>query len=846
MRSLLLLPVGESDTSGRTGGTSLSEPGPSGTSRAVSTRVLFGSLLAGVALSLGVLAFVREDQRERTSAHPQADGTLTVAGPDAALRIVRDRRGVPHVRAASERDAWFGLGFAQAQDRLGQLLWLRRLALGRSAEVIGESGVASDSLARTLGLAQLAERDLARARPDSKRALEAYAAGVNAWLAQLGAGETAAPLGLAEPLRGVEPWTPRDSLAIAKHQAFALADPVAEILVLEQVVRALGAGPARGLFPAAPVMEPPRLVEPAPPLSAPAAPQAALDRDAVARLAVARRALGLAGASVGSAGWIVSGDHTRRGRALLAADLHFPPTLPSRVYEAHLRGGGLEAAGATLPGIPGFWVGFNPDVAWALVHTPAVVVDLVEETLYAEDPTRYFDGGKWRPLAIREEHIAVADKAEVVLHVRETSRGPLIDGLFPEAGRPLALRWTGALGGGIDGLLGLARARDVAGAREALRAHVEPVASALLVDARGVGWVQLVGALPRRLMPSGLQPVPASNATYEWSARLTLDELPHAALSAERPWLVVADAPLAASAGRVEMMWRAGSRAAQLERRLRELLARERPDLAQLVALQSDTGSQLARSTVVALLALMDGQAGLGSAERELLELLRGWDGASREDERAAAAYHVLCTRTLPQLLRPALGEPLADAYLALPRVSTSALLADALARAAAGGDPEAPWTEPELARGALARALRETSLFLAARLGASRDKWTWGRLHGVRFAPLWPGAWAGDESALGPFALGGDADAIAVSEYAALDESFDAVVIPGYRLLVDAGNLDQALTAFAPGESEHAGHPHATDGIERWRLGKPSLLSTSDPVIEDGTVHSLLLEPAR
>ena len=93
---------------------------------------------------------------------------------------------------------------------------------------------------------------------------------------------------------------------------------------------------------------------------------------------------------------------------------------------------------------------------------------------------------------------------------------------------------------------------------------------------------------------------------------------------------------------------------------------------------------------------------------------------------------------------------------------------------------------------------------------------------------------------------MGGDADAIAVSEYAALGESFDAVVVPGYRLLVDAGNLDQALTAFVPGESEHAGHPHATDGIERWRLGKPSLLSTSDPVIEDGPVHTLLLEPAR
>jgi penicillin amidase len=193
----------------------------------------------------------------------------------------------------------------------------------------------------------------------------------------------------------------------------------------------------------------------------------------------------------------------------------------------------------------------------------------------------------------------------------------------------------------------------------------------------------------------------------------------------------------------------------------------------------------------------------------------------------------------------PALGSELAGAYLALPRVSSSGLLADALGRAARGGDPAVPWSSPELARAALGRALRETSLLLAARLGANPEKWTWGRLHRVRFLPLWPGAWPGEGRALGPFEMGGDADGIAVSEYAALGETFDATVIAGYRLIMDAGNLDQALSTFAPGQAEHVGHPHATDAIERWRLGKPSLLSASDPVIEDGPVDVLTLEPA-
>jgi penicillin amidase len=805
--------------------------------RAGSTRSLFALLILAVALLLSGLAVWREARRERRSAHPPVEGVLQVSGSEGALAIVRDRRGVPHVRARSERDAWFGLGFAHAQDRLGQLVWLRRLALGRSAEIAGEEAADADALVRTLGFGRLAERDLADASPSARSALEGYAAGVNAWLALLGEGKTAPPLGLRDPLAEIEPWQPRDSLAIAKHHAFALADPIAEILVLEQVVRALGAGPARALFPAG--LRSPRRVDDGPRALA----HAPADRE-LAALTSLRRSVALAGASVGSAGWVVAGEGTRRGRALLAADLHLPPTLPSRVYEAHLRGGALEVAGATLPGIPAFWLGFNPDVAWALVATPAVVVDLFEETLYADDPSRYFEQGRWRPLAQREERIAIAGADERIVAVRETSRGPLLDPLFPHAGRPLAVRWTGALGGGIDGLVALAHARDVASAREALRAHHEPVAEALLVDARGGALQQLVGAAPRRAYPSGLQPVPSSNASYEWTARLSLEEMPARALGPGTPWLIAADAPLVPAAGAIETLWRPGVRAEQLEAQLRAAAARGPATLAEQLALQVDHGSRDAQRSVAAIGALMQGQRGLGSAERALLELLRGWDGASAPESRAAAAFHVLAARTLKPLLAPALGEELATAYLGLPRVPAPALLGDTLARAAAGGDPELPWTAPELARATLAKALRETTLVLANRLGANAERWTWGRLHRVRFAPLWPGAWRGDDAALGPFELGGDGTTLAVSEYAALGESFDATVVSGYRLLVDAGNLDQALTAFAPGQSEHAGHPHATDAIERWQRGKANLLSTSDPVIEDGPVSELRLEP--
>lgn len=801
------------------------------------SRSRFVLLIATAAVLLAILAIWRESRRTLVDPHPPAEGRLRAAGLAAGLEIVRDRRGVPHVRAQSERDAWFGLGFAHAQDRLSQMLWLRRLAQGRSAEQIGPDGLLADRWARTLDFAGLAKRDLARASPEARAALAAYSAGVNAWLAQIAAGAVAPPLGLLEEGGAITPWAPEDSLALAKHHAFALADPVAEILVLEQVVRSLGAGPARRLFPDGVGLSV------APAASTATARTRPIDAAGVERLIALRRAAGLGGASVGSAGWIVAGEGTRRGRALLAADLHFPPRVPARVYEAHLRGGALEVAGATLPGIPAFWVGFNPELAWALIHAPVLVADLFEETLYAKDPSRFLEGGRWRSLSVREETIRIAGEPELKLSVRATSRGPLLDELAPEAGRPLALRWTGAFGGGIDGLMRLTRARDVASAREALRAHGEPVAAALLVDGRGAGALQVAGAVPRRAFPSGLQPVPSANPAYEWSERLTQEELPVRIVGAEQPWIVAADAAFSGAGSGIEYSWRPGARAEQLNELLSRTVARGRPDVADLVAFQQDAGSPLARRTVSAVVGLLEG-AKLAREEREVLGLLRGWDGVSNEDSRGATAFHVLSARLLGMLLAPVLGEELSDAYLTLPRVPAPSLLLGALETARAGGDPDMPWAEPALVRASLLRALRETWLTMTAKLGANREKWLWGRLHRVRFAPLWPGAWHGDARALGPFPISGDGTTVAVSEYAGVHDRFDAEVVAGYRLLVDAGNLDQALTAVAPGQSEHPGHPHATDGLARWRLGKPSLLSTSDPVIEDGPVQVLRLEP--
>jgi penicillin amidase len=245
------------------------------------------------------------------------------------------------------------------------------------------------------------------------------------------------------------------------------------------------------------------------------------------------------------------------------------------------------------------------------------------------------------------------------------------------------------------------------------------------------------------------------------------------------------------------------------------------------------------RERVTRLLALAGEGARRHREEREVIRLLEGWNGEATADSRGAAVYHVLRRRLVRSLLEPALGPELLARYLALPRVDLDGLLDRAIGDPAARGSGE-PWMEPAFVADALRRALRETWLALSVELGANRERWTWGRLQQLRFDALWPGAWPGGR--VGPFPYGGDGTTVAVAEVAT--DGWTPRVVSVYRLALDAADLDQALTSLAPGQSEHPGHPHAIDGVSPWLEGRPRLLSTSDPVIEDGPVARLELLP--
>ena len=762
------------------------------------------------------------------SARPPSEATrgaaqpLAFAGISQPVQIDRDRHGVPHIEASSEADAFFALGYCQAQDRLAQLLHLRRRAHGTAAEEVGSAALEADQLARLLDFRGLADRQWKNLAAPARRALEAYAAGVNARVAQM-------PRGADEPRAdAIAPWLPQDSLALFKLFAWGLSESIDASLVLNELVSDLGATDAVRFFPG-------RGTRPG------ASRATAAVSPWILRGASALRAsVGLAAHGVGSSAFAVGGRATASGFPVLAADSHFEPIAPAALYLAHLRSPQADIAGATLAGVPVFWWGRNPDLAWATVNAGVVVTDLYTETLRAQG-SEYHDGRRWRPLEAHVEEIAVRGGRDVTLAVRRTAHGPLLPAPDAESDEAIAVAWTGARadsGGGIGALLAVAHARDGEEVRAALRAHDEPPIAMVFAEAAGGAGLQVAGWIPHRRLAAQLLPLPGRARSYDWDEPVAFAQLPAQRIDAGEGVVVAADQRFDTAAGEdpIDSLWRTGARAARLRALLADPALHEprRADLRSFASLLSD--DRLERSVALVETALSLAGAPLAAQEAsELARVLRDWDGRAAPDSIGCSAYHVFLDVLAKELFEGRLGKERLARYRALPALDLEALVLGVLDDAAAGGSDV--WSQPDAVREAVQKSLREAWLALSFEHGPDPRRWVWGALHQLRFRGL-----SRAHPGLGPFPYGGAPHAVLAGGYSSVNP-FAVSLAATARFAVDTATLDIALTALAPGQSEARPSRSSLDG---WLEGRFALLATRRLEIEDLSVEKRVLEPVR
>ena len=734
---------------------------------------------------------------------PQVDGEIAVAGLGGTATIARDDRGVATIKAASLNDAYFAVGFAHAQDRLFQMEAMRRLGAGRLSEVMGPATLDADKLMRTLGLYAQATQQVAEASPGLRQALDAYAAGVNAFL------ETrrgSLPPEFALLRYSPEPWKPADSLVWGRIMALQLSGNYAE----EKLNLALKSSLPLRLF------------------------------DLL--LPEARSTAGLPSTWFGplnaaSNNWVVGAAKSASGKPMLANDPHLGLGAPSIWYLARLATPDVDLVGVTSPGMPLLIIGANDHVAWGFTTTQSDTQDLFEERLVegAADQYQTPDGPK--PFETRIEVIKVKGEADVRLAVRNTRHGPVISDL-DEKRKPddpiLALAWSALASGDRtpDALLTMNLARSAADFETALRDFHSPQQNVVYADDAGaIGFVS-AGRVPvrRAIYRGSLLPAPGWTGAYDWIGTLSFADLPQVRDPSDG-WIATANNKVVDDSYPhfIAGEWPGGERF----QRIRTLLTAHGTFTAEdFERMQQDTLSQPLKDLVASWL------PDAGNAEPKVLAMLAAWDGRMDRDRPEP----LIATLWLDNAARRILGAAFDpngieagdfDAWWLWQIDPLRAVIADgAYCDDKATGDTETCAAQ-------IAAAFADTVKQLRAGYGANPDDWQWGKAHRAhmphpifRQIPLL-NSWLDAD-------LPTDGDFFTVNRGVALRKGeldFPDVHGPSMRLVVDLADPMAAAATLAGGQSGNPLSPHYADWLADWRDGKYR-------TIVQPTQHMLVLKP--
>lgn len=757
-------------------------------------RIALGLLAALLVLAGALYLFL-------ISSLPRTDGRIDVRGLSAPVRISGDKDGVPLIEAANDDDAAFGLGFVHAQDRLFQMELMRRLGAGRLSEIFGPQAVPVDRVMRVLGLYRLAAAETAYLSPALDRALEAYAAGVNAYLATR---RGALPPDFALLRFRPQPWRPADSLVWGKLIALELGGDYRDELLRAQMARTIPPGDMQVLFPA----------YPADALTTLSGLEQIYRRLPLARLYAALPAA--VGPTHASNSWVVDGRHSASGKPLLANDPHLPFSVPDIWYLARLRTPEGEIAGATVAGVPFVVIGHNDRIAWGFTTTGADIEDLFVEKLDPADNTRYLAPDGSRPFATREERILVRGAKPLDLTVRSTRHGPVIsDALPPGSAAPgyvlsLAATFLATEDKSAEALWGIDRARDWTEFRTALADFVGPPQNMVYADSGGTIGFIAPGLIPiRRGGAASALPVPGWTGAYDWTGFVPFAQLP----SEENPpsgrfiaannRIVPKSYPYFIGRG-----WDLPNRAERIAALL-DKTAMQSPQSS--AAMEADTYSLMAAR----LVPLMTRIAPQTPEAREALRRLERWNFQMDRQKVAPLIFTAWLRGFSRAVLFGRFGDAVRGYWGLRPQVMEAVLTT------------HRDWCKATRQPGEdgcaalLAVALDKAIAELRARFGPDMGEWRWGRAHIAVFdnplyrrIPLLRGYLTPRIATSGGYDTLDRGPSTVQDDQAPFAQRFGA----GLRIVTDLAAPREARMMIVPGQSGNPLSRHFADLLRRWR----------------------------
>ena len=797
------------------------------------------SWLAVIFIALPVLA-IAAGYGWWTRSLPQTSGTVSITGLSAEARAIRDRYGVPHIFAATMNDATRVLGYVHAQDRLFQMDITRRVSQGRLAAIIGQDGLRYDRLFRTLDLAGHAAKSVAALSPEARAQLDAYAAGVNAWLAEGHA------LPIEYTVLGFTPesWKPEDSILWGKAMAWKLSANWRQDALRAKLAKRYHREKLERLFPK-PFPDWPVSIEPKLAGSASRADAGdripAPDEAAAAKAAAIDFAELLALPTIGHAAsneWVVNGSRSTTGKPLLANDPHLELGVPIIWYLARITTPELTVTGATAPGAPVVVLGQNGHIAWGFTTTESDTQDLFIETVDPQRAGHYITPEGSQPFVAEQADIEVKGAPPAPFTRRLTHHGPVISDIMTDViggDELVSLGWTGFSDSDTtaEALFRINTARNTQEFLGALRLYHSPTQNIVVAATDGtIGFVN-AGDVPVRKSGDGRYPVDGASGAADWTGLVPFDG-----------WPQLFNPPAGAIVNANNMVTRLdypywlgydqgpGFRAS----RIVELLgARQRHDLASFSAIQMDIQAIHARDLVPYLLKA-PADTPLAS---KALDLMRKWDFRAAHDRPEPLILDWWLRRMNVHMLRSGL-DALAPSVGGLNAAAVIDLLRhpDGFCNGEAGSDCMV----------AVKAAFSETLAELSSRYGNEPSRWRWGDEHVADMenqvmdrVPGFKRLFNLDFPSDGGFYSINRGGNVGVTDpNHPLTRNSGA----GFRGLYDLADPSQSRFIIATGESAHPLSPHYSDQLPLWRRGDGIRLYISEAELTKANEGMLTFRP--
>ena len=808
---------------------------------------------------------------------PETNGRIIVPGLQERVDILRDKYGVAHIYASTPEDLFFAEGYVHAQERFWQMEFQRRVAAGRLSEIFGETTLSTDVYLRHFGFQELSEQSYLLLDAKTKKIVDAYAAGINAYISS----RKPAQLGLEFALLGIqgvdiqiETWTPVDSLSWAEMMIFDQSDQLSTELTNINLLRTVGQTmyqdfhtPYRDDRPTIIASADLKVREPMRTMRSVGYTQSELQylQEVYARigengsLPAYLADLGFQSQG-GSNSFVISGQRTMSGKPLLANDPHMSINMPSLWYEVAMHctqktdACPYEMRGFSLPGEPGILIGHNDRIAWGLTNASFDAEDVFIERINPQNINQYEVNGQWVDMQIRREEIKVRGwEQPKVIYVRSTRNCVVAtDSMIDQKpfsfskNQPelyaLTYAWTALQPvQSVRAELLVNKAQNWDEFVNALRFFEAGKQNWVFADVDGnIGYI-MPGKVPIRAGGDGTLPVPGWNDQYRWTGFIPFDELPRVynpqqgfIVTANNPQLRTKDYPYLISANTDR-----GQRAQRITDMIMNDL--DKFTIQDMIAIQTDNQDVSALEIIPYLADIKFDEENLLSARYRLLKC----DGQMLINSPEAVLFSEFWVRLISDTFNDQLPP---DLY---PRGDheTSDVVYNLLKNTQNGWWDDVSTPDRREDRDfILQKAFEEAYQEGMKRYGEDFNKWRWGNLHTITFrnATLGKSGIRLIENIFnrGPFPTNGSETVIQKTCWN-VNVSFEVSCIPALRQIVDLANLENSLMIHSVGQSGHPANKFYDNFIEMWRTFQYHPSNWERASAEADPFDLLILEPS-